>query len=128
MDQSLRWEKVDVKIPTENSRPVVTSSGKDFSFYEQNLQNRDVFKLPWEEPAKEQGSSSVAQVSSLSDQIKIKGILLDQDPKVVLEDVATHQTSILSVGENINGAVLKAIQADKVIFNYNNQDVELIPW
>jgi type II secretory pathway component PulC len=117
-----------VKNSKETNNVVSSETKKSFDEYAQELSGRDIFVFPWEQPVSEQPQSdNNAPVISLSSQMQIKGILLDKDPKVVIHEQASDETVILSVGESINGAVVKDIKEDKVTFSYNNQQVELTP-
>ena len=97
---------------------------KSFSYFESKIGSRDVFFSPWEKPSTP-ASPDVAM--DLAKDLKLVGIVLDENPKAIVEDVKNNQTLFMSKGETINNAVLKEIKSDKVIFTYNNQDVELTP-
>jgi len=102
------------------------SETESFSYYQDALLERNLFESPWEKPKIVKGDDSRAS-SDLQSQIKIVGIVLDDDPKAIIEDIKTKQTFFLSKGEKINGAMIEEIREDMVIFNYNNERIELVP-
>lgn len=99
---------------------------KPFHVYERKWEQRDLFEMPWERAGGEDGAIEETAVD-LSAQLKVVGIVLDADPKAVVEDVKTKQTFFLSQGDSIAGAVLESILEDKVIFIYHNKTVEFVP-
>ena len=57
--------------------------------------------------------------------LKLVGILLDGEPKAVIEDLKKNETLFLSPGQSLGNAVLQEIQEGKVVFVYQGQRVEL---
>ena len=55
------------------------------------------------------------------------GIILDSDPKVIIEDIKSKESFIISKGEEIGGAILSEVYEDKAIFLSGNETVELAP-
>ncbi|MFC1510601.1 hypothetical protein ACFL49_02970 [Candidatus Omnitrophota bacterium] len=58
--------------------------------------------------------------------LKIVGILLDKTPKVIIEDLESRETSFLSEGDQLQGAVLKEILEGKAIFLFEGRTVEVL--
>ena len=116
-------------IEERTSRVVALSELKPFDMYQGKIMTRDIFLSPWEKQRTNDafGANNPASPSALSQQLKIVGIVLDQDPKAILEDIKSQQTFFVSEGEEVMGATLKQIQEDKLIFIYNGQRVELTP-
>ena len=100
-------------------------AGKPFSFYQEKIQQRDIFQAPWDKP-KENAPADASLTSDLNKQLKLVGILLDEDSKAIMENVQTKETVFLSVGDNIVGATLEEIREDKVIFRVNDEKVEFV--
>jgi len=113
-----RVDRITKKVSLPESKP--------FRFYEQRLQQRDLFEIPG---MKLKLKSNILDNigADLSKRIKIVGIVIDKDSKVIIEDVKTGKTFFLSEGERIGSAIIEKIQDDRVIFNYNNKKVELSP-
>ena len=114
------------KTPTASKEQAaaVRPEIKSFSYFETKIGSRNIFFNPWEK--QQQGTEPSADAGvDLGRQIKLVGIVLDKDPKAIIEDLKGNQTLFLSPGGSINNAVLKEIRGDKVIFLYNNQEVEL---
>ncbi len=105
-------------IPSVDVRP--------FESYKQAMAERDVFQAPWEKPA-EVASVPGVSASELTKQLKLVGILLDKDPKAIVEDLGTQQTFFVSPGERIGNAVVAEIRPDKVILTFGQEKVELVP-
>ena len=115
------------KTKEDNVSPkVIKPDVKPLAIYQQTVSARDIFELPWEkETVTESADPSTSQ--DLSQQIKVVGIMLDRDPKAIIEEISSAQTFFMSKGEHVGNAVVEDIQEDKVIFIYNNKKVELAP-
>ena len=98
---------------------------RSFSDYEGRIKQRDFFEFPWEKTNTMAANAPANPVSDLSKQFKLVGIVLDRDPKAIIEDLRTKETLFMSKGERIGDAVLQDIQEDKAIFLYNNEKIEL---
>ena len=61
----------------------------------------------------------------LSKTLRLVGIVLDAQPKAIIERIAQKETVFLSKGETVEGAVLEDILEDKVILSYQDEKVEL---
>lgn len=86
---------------------------------------RDIFQAPWEKPAVAAPAGSAAV--ELAKNLKVVGILLDAEPKAIIEDVAMKQTFFVSPGEHVGGALLEEVKEDRVILIFNEERVELVP-
>ena len=103
---------------------------KPLDEYTAEATKRDLFELPWEKPMQEgtgvQQPATAAQ-GELSQVLKVTGIVLDKNPTVIIEDTRAQQTYFLNVGDEVMGAKLKEIDADKAVFQLNEQRIELTP-
>lgn len=101
---------------------------KDFSLYAETIKSRDIFKLPY--GTKEANGASVGSTDSLSNEVagnfKVVGIILDEEPQAIIEDLQNKDTLFLSIGQKVGTAVLEDVQEGKVIFQYNGQRLELV--
>ncbi len=115
--------------PETSSKPLgeaVDLSVPAFESYRPAMEGRDIFQAPWERPVVETiPPGNLA--SGLGQQLKLVGILLDNDPKAIIEDVTTKQTFFLSSGERIRDAVVEEIREDKVILGLAQEKIELVP-
>ena len=109
-----------------SNQPSAAAEQTPVDVYQQVVAGRDIFQLPWEKDMSIQPTDPNA-LSDLSQQIKVIGILLDEDPKAIVEETATQTTFFMSKGDHIGNAVVDSIQEDKVTFTYNNKKVELTP-
>jgi hypothetical protein len=106
--------------------PVPAIETRSFESYKQTMAGRDVFQAPWEKPV-QAASASGASAAELSKQLKLVGILMDKDPKAIVEDLGTQQTFFVSPGERIGNAIVEEIREDKVILIFGQEKVELVP-
>ena len=118
----------DISSPSGKGEesPVPAIETRPFESYKQTMEGRDVFQAPWEKPVQTVPASG-ASAAELSKQLKLVGILMDKDPKAIVEDLGTQQTFFVSPGERIGNAVVGEIRQDKVILIFGQEKVELVP-
>ncbi len=112
------------KIPVLKEGDI--SDTRPFDFYQEEIAARDFFQNPWQ---KSEGavSSSADPALEIGKSLKLVGILLDSDPKAIIEEAATQQTFFVSVGERIGEALVEEIREDRVILIFHEEKVELVP-
>ena len=107
----------------------LTPAVRAFNEYEE-LARKNVF-LTTGKPGGETGFVSEEAAGSAADDLtqsyKLVGIILDQSPQAIIEDIKNKQTLFLFKGEEIGGAILEKIEEGRVILLRNNQRVELTP-
>ncbi len=106
--------KIDLTLPKQ--RP--------FSYYQKKFEERDIFLSPWDKP-QDSSAAPAAVEQDLREKFTLVGIILDQDPKAVVEDNASHETYFLSKGDSVADASVEAIEESRVIFLFNGERVEL---
>ena len=113
------------KARVEKTEPdVLMTEIRPFEEIQAVLDQRNLFKSPWEktdEPEAQQEETT----SSLSD-LKLIGLVLDSDPRAIIEDKRSGEVKFMSVGEEISGAVLTEIFDTKAVFSLNDEKIELI--
>lgn len=109
----------------EEELSIASIEVRPFDSYKQTMEGRDIFQAPWEKPV--EAPVSGISGSELIKQLKLVGILLDKDPKAIVEDLGTQQTFFVSPGERIGNAVVQEIRQDKVILIFGQEKVELVP-
>lgn len=119
-------ENISPPTKEEEGVPVAAVEVRPFDSYKPAMEGRDIFQAPWEKPAQEVSVPN-ASVAELTKQLKLVGILLDEDPKAIVEDLGTKQTFFVSPGEQIGNAVVGEIRPDKVILIFGQEKVELVP-
>ena len=123
-------ESDHMKAGTASLRIELFKKTKPLDEYMAEIAKRDLFELPWEKPMQE-GTGvqqpTTATQSELSQVLKVTGIVLDKNPTVIIEDTRAQQTYFLNVGDEVMGAKLKEIDADKAVFQLNGQRIELTP-
>lgn len=98
---------------------------KTISYYEGVVRNRNIFQALWDQD-KEETVQKAEKIEELNKTIKLMGVLLDDDPTAIIEDIKKQKTLFMSIGDQINGAVLFQIQEGKVIFLQNSDSIEII--
>jgi hypothetical protein len=104
-----------------------------FSDYEQVFKSRDLFAIEEEQPVQVEMAQPapiappVVVQRDLSQELKLVGILLDDRPQAVLEDLKNQTTIFLHKGESHGDIVLEDVQEGKVTIRYHNELVELTP-
>ena len=68
---------------------------KAFEIYQEKLSRRDVFMAPWEQERLTPEGNEAPNALDLSKPIHIVGIVLDGDPKVIVENLQTKETVFL---------------------------------
>ena len=115
------------KTPIEKAaEPIILSSVRPFPFYRDKIKQRNIFEAPWEK-VKEGVDITAKAAVDISQQLRLIGIVLDQDPKAIVEDLKGKQTVFLSEGEFWGEIQLEEIRADRVIFVTHDEKVELVP-
>ena len=118
----------DISSPSGKGEesPVRAIETRSFESYQQTMEGRDVFQAPWEKPVQAAPAPGASAVE-LSKQLKLVGILMDKDPKAIVEDLGAQQTFFVSPGERIGNAIVEEIREDKVILIFGQEKVELVP-
>jgi len=114
-------EAVDREV---SGMDIAAVSVKSFRIYEESIQARDLFE-PLQSNLKLDPRVMQKALPALHQRIKLIGILIDSDPKAIVEDLKEKQTHFLSKGESIGTVLLEDIQEDKVIFKYDNEKIEM---
>lgn len=129
-----REEPIDVSIPDRSSKPIkpAMKTVQPLAQYLASLKNRDLFEAPWEKqkdvvlqetPVVE----DARYVMEFTQSVRLVGIIRDENPKVVIEDLINRETLFISVGDQIRGATLEEIFGEKVHFSIGGETVELYP-
>ncbi len=107
---------------------------KPFSYYEAGFNSKDIFQgirrdKSSHKPQRPKVKPIVVDttVEDFKRNYKVMGVLLDESPQALIKDVRSKETLFLSIGEKIEKAVLKDIFESKIILEYNDQLIELVP-
>jgi Tfp pilus assembly protein PilO len=108
----------------ESSTVPVPTGQKPFEAYAQTIRRRDFFALPGAQ--KEMARSAVSRsLPALRQRIRLIGISLDADSRVIVEDLKDRTTHVLSMGESVGAISVEEISRDKAVFLYNNERIEM---
>jgi len=116
-------------------RKIQVPQSPPFSEYAQVIGERELMGLPGRRSpltssgAQTNGDEPVVPFSNgdLSQNLKLVGIILDDNPVAVVEDRNKKETVFLSLGQRIGDAILQEIREGKAIFLYRGNNVELTP-
>ena len=113
-------------------RPRQRAGTGQFEQYASVFQSRDIFMSPYEKeiiiPAEDKPTPVPPEPEiDLSQNFRLVGIVIDDKPRVIIEDLEKQETLFLSAGDKLGEASLKEIQPERVIFSYRGQQVELLP-
>ena len=100
----------------ENKEPI--------SYYEEVVSRRDIFQAPWEKD-KKSVVKKVEEAPVIGSKLRLVGVLLDDNPTAIIEDLKKNKTFFMSIGDIIDGAVLEEIQEGKAIFLQNSDRIEI---
>lgn len=125
-DVSLGGDSEDSEEETLDFVPKEMLKDRPFDAYRESMEARDIFQAPWEKPVAG-GAPAGNPALELSKNLKVVGILLDAEPKAIIEDMAMKQTFFVSPGERVGGALLEEVREDRVILIFNEERVELVP-
>lgn len=102
---------------------------KDLSYYQNLTSSRDIFNFRPKTVGEDTGRPVVVaagtQDPSMTN-LKLRGVVIDDQPQAVIFDVVQNRSFVLNVGESIQGAVLKNVQQGRVVLENGGQTVELI--
>ncbi|MBF0384499.1 MAG: hypothetical protein HQL27_01380 [Candidatus Omnitrophica bacterium] len=116
--KAVKNNKVSGNLNDKEARP--------FDYYSKKIEKRDIFMLPWEKSDGNTGDK-VLPGGDLAKRLRVVGIVLDDSPKAIIEDLSTKETLFISKGEKFGEAVLKEVTDGEVIFVYNGEKVILKP-
>lgn len=101
---------------------------KSFADYEEQFGRRDIFNFGLrEQPQPDvEVSQPVAQISP-TQTLRIVGIVLNNKPQVVIEDVSGQRTYFLYEGDRLKDMTVEKIAEDEIIFDQGGQQYKLLP-
>ena len=116
----------------ENFRLASEADPKPFAEYAAVFEARDIFESPFEKEAitpveEPRPVETVAPVKDLTNDFLLVGIVIDDDPRAIIEDIQNQETLFLSVGEHLGEAVIKEIHEGRVVLDYQGNEIELFP-
>ncbi len=122
----------EVKTP----EPLVIQLGatpQPFTYYEQKMNQRNIFDpVDTSQSQTQQPQNSIIEIPpavvmlDLTKKLKLVGIVLGDEAEAIIEDLEDKSTHFLHKGDRIEDAVLEDIQEGKVIFQFNNQQIEFV--
>jgi hypothetical protein len=94
------------------------------SYYIEKAANRDIFKIgPKSYSSADKGPSEEATEAVKN--LKLVGISWSDNPDAMIEDSKAMRTFFVKRGQMIGDVKVEAIFKEKVILNYNGEDIEL---
>lgn len=96
-----------------------------FDEYAPLFSNRDIFKTEVEQIEAETARLSGQNLSTWGAEYKLVGVMVDDQPRAVVEILNPPSVLFLSVGERLGDAVLEKIEAKGVWFRFQGQQIQL---
>lgn len=122
---------LSLKIKASNQDRILEAFSplKKLAYYLEMVRGRNIF-IPQtgETEIDEEGIRRLKQVSRISEKsegLKLVGISWKDDPDVMIEDTKSKRVYFLKKGETINGIKIEAIFKDKVVLNYEGEELIL---
>lgn len=98
---------------------------KPYSYYAAQFDQRDIFETTPYAGSIAKSSTVSANLNQLTKDLKLVGVILDNNPQAIIENNADKKTYFLHKGEFINDMKLEVITESKVILSYGNEKMEL---
>jgi type II secretory pathway component PulC len=99
---------------------------KSSSYYVEKVGQRDIFNI---EQKKSTSTTVVRQVTEATQEavknLKLVGISWSENPDAMIEDSRAMRTFFVKRGQMLGEFKVKAIYKDRVILEYNNEEIEL---
>jgi type II secretory pathway component PulC len=99
---------------------------KSSSYYVEKTSQRDIFNIEQKKPA---STTVVRQVTEATQEavknLKLVGISWSENPDAMIEDSRAMRTFFVKRGQMLGEFKVKAIYKDRVILEYNNEEIEL---
>ncbi len=96
---------------------------KPLTAYRDAIVMRNPFGLSTPETVKSQGATS--QLIELTKTLTVVGINRGRVPEALIEDTAAKRTSVVKVGDQVNGLTVKSIDQRGVVVRYENEETLL---
>ncbi len=125
-DASLRTKSVFEEV--SSVREIALVEPKPYRYYARQFEKKDIFKLSPIVPAQEKGpetTKSLPDEREFMENLKLTGIVLDNNPEAIIENLKTKETLFLHKGDRVHGAVVEDIRDGKVILRYHNKMLKL---
>ena len=98
---------------------------QSFDRYESVFEQRDLFVSPAGYFGSAAKNIESPASNNLRTQLRLVGILIDENPQAMIEDSGSNQTHIVGVKQNVAGAILTEIHENRVVLEYNGERIEL---
>lgn len=92
------------------------------SYYEEKASRRNLFRT---RPVTELGATSVVAAPDVLQGLSLKGIIFDQNPQAIVQDDKARKSYFVRIGDSFNGVIVKGIEQEKVVIEYQGQVLEL---
>ena len=105
------------------TKPKPAESFKPLAYYTEQVRKRDLFSPNTSEASASGGRRSQQEIAK---DLSLAGIYQGEYPEAMIEDKVEKKTYFLKEGDEIKGMKVKSILKDRVILQYESQDIELL--
>jgi type II secretory pathway component PulC len=98
---------------------------KSGSYYVEKVAQRDIFNIEQKRTASASTRKSTGEIQEAVKNLKLVGISWSENPDAMIEDSRAMRTFFVKRGQMLGEFKVKAIYKDKVILEYNNEEIEL---
>ena len=96
---------------------------KSYEFYSKQVEARDIFTSPARTADAPAGVKEDVPAGQLPGHLKVVGLILGDNPQVIIEDGNAHQTYFITPDKPEGGISLQSSTKDKMILNYKSQNI-----
>lgn len=113
-----------IGFPTAKRRDIETF--QPAYFYIDELKKRNIFEPPADKTKEVKPIITKSELKELAKDLSLVGIYWGPSPEIMIEDTASQKTYFLKKGDELKGIKIEDILKDRVILEYNNEQMEFM--
>ena len=98
---------------------------KPYSYYSSQFEKRDIFEIASSESDIFTPGTASANIQQLIQDLKLVGVILDNNPQAIIESKTENKTYFLHRGESVRDFKVEVINESKVILSCGQEKFEL---
>jgi hypothetical protein len=118
---------VTATVPKGEEKNIAVEEGKTkpYSYYSVQFEQRDIFAVASMQSREATPVSTNADVQRLAQDLKLVGVILDNNPQAIIESKSENKTYFLHGGEIVGNFRVEVISESKVILSYGQEKIQL---